>query len=537
MAQSGFTPILLYSSSTVSQAPSAGNLTNSTLGSELAINITDGKLFYKDNANNVQVIGWKTVPTTAGGTGLTSYTAGDLLYYATGTALSQLAIGTANTVLTSSGTAPQWSTSITLSGNATAAAFIPSGATVPTNGMYLSAANTLAWATNTTFAATLTSAGNFGVGYSVADAKLESSTTTDNNLQITRYAASTSGSVFRLRHSYDGTIGTNTLLPGTGGGYEIGRLDFQGALGGVNGYGTGVRILARALGTTSSTAMPGQLEFYTTPASSVTPTLRQTITPTGEVLFGGTTSVDAKSGALALESTTGGDLNLIRNDTTVTSGEALGEVAFWGNDTTSNTRTKLAYIQSAASGDHAAGDNPTDLVFATTPDGTSTVTEYARFTADKYLRFPSGFLGIQFNGNTAADDSLDDYEEGTFTPTITNLTLGNGTIAGRFLKVGKMVYMQVNLTWGSTTSSSGNNDFDSASFPFAVRSTTYVFGTVWLFDSGTTQRQAVAMTNSSSTSVYIGYGTGNGETRINATSPWTWANGDRVNMAFMYNAD
>ncbi len=108
MAQTGYTPILIYSSSTASNAPAVGNLTNSTLGSELAINITDGKLFYKDNANAIQVIGWKTTPTTAGGTGLTSYTAGDLLYYATGTTLSKLAIGASGRWLGSSGTAPQW---------------------------------------------------------------------------------------------------------------------------------------------------------------------------------------------------------------------------------------------------------------------------------------------------------------------------------------------------------------------------------------------------------------------------------------------
>jgi hypothetical protein len=108
MAQTGYTPILIYSSSTVSQAPAAGSLTNSTLGSELAINITDGKLFYKDNANAVQVIAWKVTPTTAGGTGLTSYTAGDLLYYATGTTLSKLAIGASGYWLGSSGSAPQW---------------------------------------------------------------------------------------------------------------------------------------------------------------------------------------------------------------------------------------------------------------------------------------------------------------------------------------------------------------------------------------------------------------------------------------------
>lgn len=109
MAQTGFTPIQLYSTSTAAAVPAAGNLTNSTLGSELAINITDGKLFYKDNANAVQVIGWKTTPTTAGGTGLTSYTAGDLSYYASGATLTKLGIGASTTILTSTGSAPQWS--------------------------------------------------------------------------------------------------------------------------------------------------------------------------------------------------------------------------------------------------------------------------------------------------------------------------------------------------------------------------------------------------------------------------------------------
>ncbi len=114
MAQTGYTPLQIYSSSTGGAAPAAGNLTNSTLGSELAINITDGKLFYKDNAGVVQVIAWKTTPTTAGGTGLTSYTAGDLLYYATGTTLSTLTIGASTNILTSSGSAPQWTAPSTI---------------------------------------------------------------------------------------------------------------------------------------------------------------------------------------------------------------------------------------------------------------------------------------------------------------------------------------------------------------------------------------------------------------------------------------
>ena len=52
-----------------------------------------------------------TLPTGSGGTGITSYAAGDITYYASGTALTKLPIGANGYVLTSTGTAPQWSPS------------------------------------------------------------------------------------------------------------------------------------------------------------------------------------------------------------------------------------------------------------------------------------------------------------------------------------------------------------------------------------------------------------------------------------------
>ena len=106
MAQTGFTPIQLYFSSTTTNVPLAANLASG----ELAINITDGKLFYKDNANAVQVIGWKVVPATAGGTGQTSYAVGDLLYADTTTTLAKLPDVATGNALISGGvnTAPSW---------------------------------------------------------------------------------------------------------------------------------------------------------------------------------------------------------------------------------------------------------------------------------------------------------------------------------------------------------------------------------------------------------------------------------------------
>lgn len=88
MAATGFTPIYLYYSSTTTNQPLAANLGYG----ELAINITDGYLFYKDNTNTVQKIGYKLVPTENGGTGLTGFTAANNAIYSTSS--SALAAGT-----------------------------------------------------------------------------------------------------------------------------------------------------------------------------------------------------------------------------------------------------------------------------------------------------------------------------------------------------------------------------------------------------------------------------------------------------------
>lgn len=154
MAATGFTPVQIYSSSTGGLAPTAGNLTNSTLGSELAINITDGYLYYKDNANVVQKIGYKLVPTANGGTGLTSFTANGIVY-----ALSTSALATGSAI-TFDGT------NFATTGSATAKSFIPSNSAIPTNGLYLPATNNVGLATNSTLAVHINSSQQVGVGTS-----------------------------------------------------------------------------------------------------------------------------------------------------------------------------------------------------------------------------------------------------------------------------------------------------------------------------------------------------------------------------------
>lgn len=77
MAQSGFTPISLYYSTTASTLPTAVNLVNG----ELAINTADGKLYFKNSSGAVTLLASATaaaitlpVSVANGGTGVTTST-------------------------------------------------------------------------------------------------------------------------------------------------------------------------------------------------------------------------------------------------------------------------------------------------------------------------------------------------------------------------------------------------------------------------------------------------------------------------------
>jgi hypothetical protein len=136
MAQSGFTPISLYYTTTAAAVPLAANL----VPGELAINITDGKLYYENNSGVVTLLADRTTvapvttfsagttgftPSTAtsgaitlagtlvaanGGTGQSSYAVGDLLFASTTTALSKLAdVATGNALISGGvGVAPSY---------------------------------------------------------------------------------------------------------------------------------------------------------------------------------------------------------------------------------------------------------------------------------------------------------------------------------------------------------------------------------------------------------------------------------------------
>ena len=85
--------------------------------------------------------------------------------------------------------------------------------------------------------------------------------------------------------------------------------------------------------------------------------------------------------------------------------------------------------------------------------------------------------GINFHnygtGTNIDSNLLDDYEEGTWTPSFTSFTLGNGVITGQYTKIGNIVHVTFRLDCGSTTSWAGNvNSITGLPFSNALGSNT-----------------------------------------------------------------
>ncbi len=80
--------------------------------------------------------------------------------------------------------------------------------------------------------------------------------------------------------------------------------------------------------------------------------------------------------------------------------------------------------------------------------------------------------GITFNGDTAAANALDDYEEGTFIPTFigdTNPTVTYHEKQGYYTKIGNMVYIRIWMRTASV-SNTGTSTLYIDNLPFTVAS-------------------------------------------------------------------
>jgi len=77
--------------------------------------------------------------------------------------------------------------------------------------------------------------------------------------------------------------------------------------------------------------------------------------------------------------------------------------------------------------------------------------------------------GITFNGDTAAANALDDYEEGTFTPSVGDGTYTYSNLRGHYVKIGNMVHIHIGFKI-NTASGIGTNNAAISGLPFTSAS-------------------------------------------------------------------
>jgi parallel beta-helix repeat protein len=118
-----------------------------------------------------------------------------------------------------------------------------------------------------------------------------------------------------------------------------------------------------------------------------------------------------------------------------------------------------------------------------------------------------------------------------FTPTLVNVTLGNGTLTGYYQQLSGKMTVSYTLTFGSTTTVAG---LIGLTLPSPANANISSQGSVAGFDSSTSNLIAgVSIVAAGGAYAYI-VPTSAGTAYWNATTPWTWATGDTINFTLTY---
>jgi hypothetical protein len=165
-----------------------------------------------------------------------------------------------------------------------------------------------------------------------------------------------------------------------------------------------------------------------------------------------------------------------------------------------------------------------DLVAGT---GADAFARLAVGTNDFFLQAASGqATGLKWGGDYTA-----------WTPSLSGLTIGNGTVQARYVKIGKFVHCEVVITFGTTTTMGTGPAF---TLPVTANVGAYQMPTlVSLEDSGTAVSQGVGLFTSTGQIAIAALGTSGtygSIVTITSTIPHTWANGDRIYCTTIYEA-
>jgi hypothetical protein len=122
----------------------------------------------------------------------------------------------------------------------------------------------------------------------------------------------------------------------------------------------------------------------------------------------------------------------------------------------------------------------------------------------------------------------------SFTPTWSNVTLGNAVNSGKYCQIGKVVHVKANFKFGSTTSFTGAI---AMGHPIGGTGASQGYQTgVTILDAGTNYYNGFTNVSTGSAEILIANvsGTYPSLTQVNATVPFTWTTNDEIVLSYWY---
>jgi len=129
----------------------------------------------------------------------------------------------------------------------------------------------------------------------------------------------------------------------------------------------------------------------------------------------------------------------------------------------------------------------------------------------------------------------------TWSPSYTNITIGNGSVTARKIQIGKIVFARFVLTFGTTTAFSGQPivSLPVTASSTAAASTDQPIGDAQFYDDTGNRYQGRAFLNTTTTAVATvlsASATYAYTTALSSTIPFTWTTNDKYSWAIRYEA-
>ena len=157
-------------------------------------------------------------------------------------------------------------------------------------------------------------------------------------------------------------------------------------------------------------------------------------------------------------------------------------------------------------------------------------TSRATITKTRLDQISDNFSELKAHTHDGTDGDGSAFAWAGWTPSYTGFSVSSSAVIARYTRIGKIVFGTFQIGFAGTPGWSGAFTVSlpvTAAYP---SSASLAIGAAFLSDAGSDRYPAIGYLASNSTMVFL---TDN-ITVVGSATPFTWANGDKIDITFMY---